>query len=57
MFSHIMVGSNNVIKYKRFYDAIMRTLGYEEGVIDGSGRLFHVTYILKGRLRDLLKNP
>ena len=41
MFSHIMVGANNVTKSKRFYDAIMKTLGYEEGVIDDSGRCFY----------------
>ena len=42
MFSHIMVGSNNIELSKKFYDCILGTLGYKEGVIDEKGRCFYV---------------
>ncbi len=41
MFSHVMVGSDNVEKSKTFYDALLTTLGYEAGVIDEKGRCFY----------------
>ena len=41
MFSHIMVGANNVQESKVFYDAILATLGYKPGVIDEKGRCFY----------------
>jgi len=43
MFSHIMVGANDVQVSKEFYDAILGALGYEPGVIDEKGRCFYVT--------------
>lgn len=43
MFSHIMVGANDVPASKKFYDAILGTLGYEPGVIDDKGRCFYFT--------------
>lgn len=43
MFSHIMVGANNVEEAKKFYDAILGTLGHEPGVIDDKGRCFYFT--------------
>ena len=43
MFSHIMVGANDIEVSKRFYDAILATLGYEPGVIDDKGRCFYFT--------------
>ncbi|MFT5720965.1 MAG: catechol 2,3-dioxygenase-like lactoylglutathione lyase family enzyme [Motiliproteus sp.] len=42
MFSHIMVGANDVQESKAFYDAILGTLGYGAGVIDPKGRCFYV---------------
>ncbi|MFT6913932.1 MAG: catechol 2,3-dioxygenase-like lactoylglutathione lyase family enzyme [Motiliproteus sp.] len=42
MFSHIMVGANDVQQSKVFYDAILATLGYGPGVIDPKGRCFYV---------------
>ncbi|MCH7743829.1 MAG: VOC family protein [Proteobacteria bacterium] len=42
MFSHIMVGANDVQESKVFYDAILGALGYEPGVIDDKGRCFYV---------------
>jgi len=43
MFSHIMVGANDVQKSKIFYDAILGALGHEPGVIDDKGRCFYRT--------------
>ena len=43
MFSHIMLGANDVEKSKKFYDAILGVLGYEPGVIDPHGRCFYYT--------------
>lgn len=41
MFSHIMVGANDVQESKIFYDAILGALGYEPGVVDDKGRCFY----------------
>ncbi len=43
MFSHVMVGANDVGESKRFYDAILGALGYEPGVMDDRGRCFYFT--------------
>ena len=43
MFSHIMIGANDVQESKVFYDAILGTMGYEPGVIDEKGRCFYFT--------------
>ncbi|GIZ12600.1 VOC family protein [Pseudomonas sp. NCCP-436] len=43
MFSHIMLGANDVAASKAFYDAILATLGIEPGVIDSKGRCLYVT--------------
>lgn len=42
MFSHIMIGSNDIEKSKAFYDAILAVLGYPEGVIDEKGRCIYM---------------
>ncbi|MFM1896986.1 MAG: hypothetical protein RLZZ385_2060 [Pseudomonadota bacterium] len=42
MFSHIMLGANDVQKSKLFYDAILGALGYEPGHIDAKGRCFWI---------------
>jgi len=34
MFSHIMVGANDVQESKIFYDAILGSLGYEPGLAE-----------------------
>lgn len=34
MFSHIMLGSNDLEASKKFYDAILGTLGYEPGLLE-----------------------
>lgn len=41
MFSHIMIGSNDVARSKVFYDAIMKVLNYNAGVIDEKGRCMY----------------
>lgn len=43
MFSHIMLGANDIQESKTFYDAILGALGYEAGVIDEKGRCFYFT--------------
>ena len=43
MFSHIMVGADDVDKSKAFYDATLGALGHEPGVADPKGRCFYYT--------------
>ncbi len=43
MFSHVMVGANDVQQAKIFYDAILGALGHAPGVIDDKGRCFYFT--------------
>jgi catechol 2,3-dioxygenase-like lactoylglutathione lyase family enzyme len=43
MFSHIMVGANDIQQSKTFYDAILGALGHEPGVLDDKGRVFYFT--------------
>ena len=42
MFSHVMLGANDVEKSKKFYDAILAVLGYRPGVIDEKGRCYYM---------------
>ena len=39
MFSHIMVGSNDIARSKKFYDALFAAMGGQPGVEDARGRL------------------
>ncbi|MHB8284431.1 MAG: VOC family protein [Caulobacteraceae bacterium] len=41
MFSHVMVGSNDLDRSKRFYDAVLGVLGADPGVLDSRGRLIY----------------
>lgn len=43
MFSHVMLGANDVQKAKVFYDAVLGALGHGPGVIDDKGRCFYFT--------------
>jgi catechol 2,3-dioxygenase-like lactoylglutathione lyase family enzyme len=43
MFSHVMLGANDIQASKKFYDAILGALGYEAGTIDPKGRCFYFT--------------
>ncbi len=42
MFSHIMIGTNDLEKSKAFYDPLMATLGVGPSMIDGH-RMFYIT--------------
>ena len=42
MFSHIMLGTNDLDKSKEFYDALLGTLGVAPAVVDGH-RIFYMT--------------
>ena len=42
MYSHVMVGSNDIDASKRFYDAIFTATGGREGKLDPKGRLVYV---------------
>ena len=41
MFSHIMIGTNDVDRAKGFYDALLATLGASPGFVDGH-RVFYM---------------
>ena len=43
MFSHIMVGANDIQQSKTFYDAVLGALGHAAGTFDDKGRCFYVT--------------
>ena len=42
MFSHIMLGANNVDASKAFYDATLGALGARAGSVDPKGRAFYM---------------
>ena len=42
MFSHMTVGSNDIDKSKKFYDAIFEAMGGRAGSVDPKGRLFYM---------------
>ncbi len=41
MFSHVMVGSNDIARSKKFYDALFVAIGGREGKEDAKGRLIY----------------
>ncbi len=41
MFSHVMIGTNDIDKAKTFYDAVLGTLGASPGFVDGQ-RIFYM---------------
>ena len=43
MFSHVMVGANDVAASKKFYDAVLGAIGVPPGNTDDKGRVFYVT--------------
>ena len=53
MFSHVMVGTNDIGRSKRFYDAVFAVMGGRPAVPDEGGRLI---YALNGG-RFLVKRP
>jgi catechol 2,3-dioxygenase-like lactoylglutathione lyase family enzyme len=42
MFNHIMVGSNDIARSKKFYDALFAAVGGKPGNEDAKGRLIYV---------------
>ncbi len=46
MFSHVMVGTNDIDRSKSFYNAVLATLGAGEPMVDikedGTTRLFYI---------------
>jgi catechol 2,3-dioxygenase-like lactoylglutathione lyase family enzyme len=43
MFSHVMVGANDLEASRRFYDAVLGTLGIPAGFTDDKGRVFYMS--------------
>jgi catechol 2,3-dioxygenase-like lactoylglutathione lyase family enzyme len=43
MFSHIMIGTNDLGRAKAFYDKLLATLGVTPGTIDDNRRIFYRT--------------
>ena len=41
MYSHMMVGSNDIERSKKFYDALFTAMGGREGSVDPKGRLLY----------------
>ena len=39
MFSHVMVGSTDIDRSKKFYDAVFVAMGGKPGVVDAKGRI------------------
>ena len=42
MYSHMMVGSNDIDKSKAFYDAVFTAVGGKPGITDPKGRLVYI---------------
>ena len=43
MFSHIMIGANDIDASQKFYDAVLGALGVPKGNRDDKGRVFYIT--------------
>lgn len=42
MYSHMMVGSNDIARSKKFYDATFAAIGGQPGIQDDKGRLIYM---------------
>ena len=42
MYSHMMVGSNDIDRSRKFYDALFNSLGSQEAMVDPKGRLIYI---------------
>jgi catechol 2,3-dioxygenase-like lactoylglutathione lyase family enzyme len=42
LFSHVMIGSNDIARSKTFYDALFGALGGKPGIQDDKGRLVYI---------------
>jgi len=43
MFSHVMVGSDDIEASRKFYDAVLGTIGVGPAVTDDKGRIFYLS--------------
>ena len=43
MFSHVMIGANDMNASKKFYDAVLGAIGIPAAVTDDKGRFFYMT--------------
>ncbi len=43
MFSHVMVGANDLEASRKFYDAVLGAIGVPAGVTDEKGRIFYLS--------------
>jgi catechol 2,3-dioxygenase-like lactoylglutathione lyase family enzyme len=43
MFSHVMVGANDLDASRKFYDAVLSAIGLPSGVTDEKGRIFYLS--------------
>jgi catechol 2,3-dioxygenase-like lactoylglutathione lyase family enzyme len=43
MFSHVMVGADDIEASRKFYDAVLGTLGIPAAITDEKGRLFYLS--------------
>ena len=43
MFTHVMVGANDLAASKKFYDAVLGAIGLPAGQADPKGRIFYRT--------------
>ena len=41
LYSHVVVGSNDIPRSQRFYDAVFGALGGAPGMVDGDGRVIY----------------
>ena len=41
MFSHVMIGSNDIDRSKKFYDAVFSAMGAKPGTVDAKGRVIY----------------
>ena len=41
MYSHVMVGSNDIDRSRKFYDGLFASIGGKPGATDGKGRLIY----------------
>ncbi len=42
MYSHMMVGSNDIERSKKFYDSLFQSIGGKEALVDPKGRLMYM---------------
>ena len=43
MFSHLVVGSDNIDQSRSFYDHVLGTLGIQPGILDDRGRVMYIS--------------